>query len=136
MKECHVCRAVCEDNAELCHVCGADLAAFDDEINNETAREIKNPVLVATVEDVVSAEIFKDILKDNGIIFSCSDEEDEGGMKVVFGGGFVSVDIYVDNSDFEAANALYTEFLESETEFDGEFFIEDEAEADIDETEE
>ena len=57
-------------------------------------------------------------------------------MKVVFGGGFVSVDIYVDNSDFEAANALYTEFLESETEFDGEFFIEDEAEADIDETEE
>jgi len=46
-------------------------------------------------------------------------------MRVTFGGGFRAVDIYVDNDDFEAANKLYSEFLESETGFDGEFFDEE-----------
>lgn len=122
MKTCHVCNAVCEDNAELCHVCGADLATFEEEKTNEV-KEITDPVLVATISDVVSAEIFGDILNDNGILF-ISDNEDEdqdGGMRVVFGGGFASTEIYVDNSDFEAAKELYEEFLKSETEFDGEF---------------
>ena len=125
MKTCHVCKEVCEDNAELCPVCGADLTCTEDEAVGEPLTEIKNPVLLASFEDVVSAEIFKDILKDNGILYSCGEAEDEGGMRVLFGGGFVSEDIYVDNSDFEVANTLYSEFLESESEFDGEFFDEE-----------
>ena len=125
MKTCHVCKAVCEDNAELCPICGADLSCIEDEIVKETLTEIKNPVLLASIEDVVSAEIFKDILKDNGILYSCDEPEEEGGMRVLFGGGFISEDIYVDNSDFEKASELYTEFLESEQGFDGEFFDEE-----------
>ncbi len=125
MKTCHVCKALCEDNAELCHVCSADLIRETEE-NTETEEkaeitEITEPVLVATIEDVVSAEIFKDILKDNGILFSSDDEEENGGMRVVFGGGFASTEIYVDNNDFETAKQLYEEFLESETQFEGDF---------------
>ena len=47
-------------------------------------------------------------------------------MKVVVGGGFVAEEIYVDSCDFEKAEELYKEFLESETEFEGEFFVEEE----------
>lgn len=125
MKTCHVCNAVCEDNAELCHVCGADLASFEEEKANEI-KEITDPVLVATISDVVSAEIFKDVLRDSNIPFSCEDETEAGGMRVVFGGGFASTEIYVDNSDFEVAKQLYDEFLKSETEFDGDFDFEEE----------
>lgn len=128
MKICHVCKAECEDFAELCPICGADLSGTEEEKEQEnfSAEEIviKNPVLLASFEDVVSAEIFKDILQDNGIPFS-GNEEDGSSMRVVFGGGLVSEEIYVDNSDFEKANSLYEEFLESEPEFDGEFFEED-----------
>ena len=126
MKICHVCKAECEDFVELCPVCGADLTEVEEAEASMPAEEIilKNPVLVASLEDVVSAEIFKDILKDNGILFTTS--SDEGGtMRVVFGGGFVSEDIYVDSADFETADKLYSEFLESETEFDGDFFDDD-----------
>ena len=125
MKTCHVCNAVCEDNAELCHVCGADLASFEEEKINEI-KEITDPVLVATISDVVSAEIFKDVLRDSNIPFSCEDETEAGGMRVVFGGGFAATEIYVDNSDFEVAKQLYDEFLKSETEFDGDFDFEEE----------
>ena len=134
MKACHVCKAECEDCAELCPVCGADLVRDEEEVAENEAEaadldEIKNPVLVATIEDVVSAEIFGDILTDNGILFSSNSEEENGGMRVVFGGGFASTDIYVDNDDFEKAKQLYDEFLESEVEFDGEFFFDDETES-------
>ena len=128
MKICHVCKAECEDFAELCPVCGADLSyTAEENVINENENEdivIKNPVLLASFEDVVSAEIFKDILKDNDIPFA-GNEEDGASVRVVFGGGLVSEEIYVDNSDFEKANGLYEEFLESEAEFDGEFFEED-----------
>ena len=56
MKVCHVCKAECDDAAELCPVCGADLTA---EIAAEEEKEekvINNPVLLATLDDVVSAE--------------------------------------------------------------------------------
>lgn len=127
MKNCHVCNAVCEDFAELCPICGADLSSHqeENETEREATKEIINPVLVATIEDVVSAEIFGDILTDNGILFSCSEEEENGGMRVVFGGGFASADIYVDERDFDIAKKLYDEFLDSETSFDDDFFIED-----------
>ncbi len=122
MKKCHVCKADCEDFAELCPVCGADLSSIENDSTESEVKEIKNPVLLTSIEDVVSVEIFKDILNDNGILFSEGDSGTENAMRVTFGGGFHAVDIYVDNDDFETANKLYSDFSESETEFDGEFF--------------
>ncbi len=128
MKICHVCNFECEDNAELCPVCGADITAVNTEevADQEEQKVVIEPVLLGTFEDVVSAEIFKDILIDNKIAFSCDDEDES--LKVVFGGGFASCDIYVDKSQFDEANALYEEFLNSETLFDGDFeeFFEEE----------
>ena len=120
MKICHVCNAECEDLAELCPVCGADLTVNTKE---EEAQEIilNKPVLLATLDDVVSSEILKDLLSENGIPFSC-DTEDEGTLKMTFGGSFSADDIYVDESDFERANQIYEDFLNSEPEFDEEFF--------------
>lgn len=124
MKICHVCKAECDDFAELCPVCGADLTGDNGE--EEATEEIilNNPVLLATVDDVVSSEILKDLLKENGIPFTC-DSDDEGTLKVTFGGSFVADDIYVDDSDFEKASQVYDDFLNSEPEFDDEFFEED-----------
>ncbi|MGN0493985.1 MAG: hypothetical protein ACI4F7_10085, partial [Acutalibacteraceae bacterium] len=62
-----------------------------------------------------------DFLKENDIPFSC-DTEDEGALKVTFGGSFTADDIYVDEDDFERANQIYEDFLNSEPEFDEEFF--------------
>lgn len=126
MKICHVCKAECEDNSELCPVCGADLT-FNDEEEEASAEEIilNKPVLLASLDDVVSSEILKDLLKENGIPFSC-DSEDEGTLKVTFGGSFTADEIYVDDSDFERANQIYEDFINSEPTFDEEFF--DEAE--------
>ena len=126
MKICHVCKAECEENAELCPVCGADLTVNTMEETAETEEIILNkPVLLASLDDVVSSEILKDLLIENGIPFSC-DTEDEGTLKVTFGGSFTADEIYVDESDFERANQIYEDFLNSEPEFDEDFF--DEAE--------
>ena len=126
MKICHVCKAECEENAELCPVCGADLTVNTMEETAETEEMILNkPVLLASLDDVVSSEILKDLLIENGIPFSC-DTEDEGTLKVTFGGSFSADDIYVDEGDFERANQIYEDFLNSEPEFDEDFF--DEAE--------
>ena len=122
MKICHVCKAECDDNAELCPVCGADLTVNTREETAQTEEIILNkPVLLASLDDVVSSEILKDLLVENGIPFSC-DTEDEGTLKVTFGGSFSADDIYVDESDFERANQIYEDFLNSEPEFDEEFF--------------
>lgn len=119
MKHCHVCKTECEDNAELCPLCGADLSEEIAENEQESVKDtINEPVLLATFEDVVSAEIFRDILTENGILYSCDGED---AMRVTFGGGFVSQDIFVDASDFVLAEQLYNDFLDSEPQFDGEF---------------
>lgn len=122
MKICHVCSAECEDNAELCPVCGADLTLERQEEEIQAEEIVLNkPVLLATLDDVVSAEILRDLLTENNIPFSC-DSEDEGTLKVTFGGSFISDDIYVDESDFEKANQIYEDFLNSEPTFDEDFF--------------
>ena len=122
MKICHVCKTECEDNAELCPVCGADLTLERQEEEIQAEEIVLNkPVLLATLDDVVSAEILRDLLTENNIPFSC-DSEDEGTLKVTFGGSFISDDIYVDESDFEKANQIYEDFLNSEPTFDEEFF--------------
>ena len=120
MKICHVCNFECEENAELCPICGADLTNQPEESEQVEEKVVIEPVLLGTLEDVVSAEIFKDILIDNKIAYSCDDDSD-AGMKVVFGGGFVSVDIYVDKSQYDEAMVLFEEFMNSEAEFYGEF---------------
>lgn len=127
MKICHVCKAECEDFAELCPVCGAELTAEDNFEEAVAEESIENPVLAVSVEDVVTAEIYRDILKENGIRFTC-DSEEQGTMKVLFGGGFVAEDIYVDETDLDRAIELYDEILNSEPQFDfdGEFEEENE----------
>lgn len=126
MKACHVCKAECEDSAELCPVCGADLTfEATQEATKEAEELIEKPVLLATLDDVVSSEIVKDLLTEAGIRYSC-DTDGDGSMKVTFGGSFVADDIYVDETDFEAANAIYEDFLNSEPQFDEELFEETE----------
>lgn len=131
MKICHVCKTECEDYAELCPICGADLIGFEEKTAEEAFETeetvLNNPVLLASMEDVVSAEIFKDILKDNGIPYTCGELED-GTMRVLFGGALVSDDIYVDSDDFDRANGLYEEFLNSEALLDNEFIDSEEFE--------
>ncbi len=123
MKNCHVCNQLCEDGVELCPICGAYLLDGTDE-TALTEEEKIEPVLLATFEDLVSSEIFKDILTDNKIPYSDSQDD---VMKVVFGGGFASEEIYVDKTDYDKALELYNEFMESQPEFsEDDFFIEEE----------
>ncbi len=126
MKICHVCNAECKDNAELCPICGADLTYKAQEEAEEEKEELvlNNPVLLASLDDVVSAEILKDLLKEDGVLFS-DGTEGEGTLKVTFGGAFTAVEIYVDEADFEKANQIYDDFLNSEPIFDEDFFNED-----------
>ena len=122
MKNCHVCNQLCDDNAEVCPICGAFLE--EAEAENEAEEKTIDPVLLATFEDLVSSEIFKDVLTDNKIPYSDSEED---VMKVVFGGGFASEEIYVDKADYDKALELYNEFMESQPEFsDEDFFIDEE----------
>ena len=124
MKKCHVCFYECEESMELCPVCGAELNREEENIQEEEA-VINDPVLAVVVEDVITAEVYRDVLKENNIPFTCDSAEDDGSMKVLFGGGFVTEDIYVDSSNLEAAKRLYEEvliMLESEEyDFDDEF---------------
>lgn len=122
MKICHVCSAECDDNVELCPLCGADLTTKNEE--EVKPKTISDPQLLVTLEDVVSAEIFKDILKENNIPYFSDSSAGAGVMQVLFGGSFIAENIYVDKSDYDKADSLYTEFLENEPEFDGEFFEE------------
>ena len=45
MKVCHVCKAECDDAAELCPVCGADLTAEITEEEEKEEKVINTPVL-------------------------------------------------------------------------------------------
>jgi hypothetical protein len=126
MKNCHVCNQLCDDTAELCPICGA-LLTDNDEIVEDAENFVEErkiePVLLATFEDLVSAEIFKDVLTDNKIPYSDSEEDT---MRVVFGGSFASEEIYVDESDYNEAKELYDEFMANEPEFsDDDLFFEE-----------
>ena len=122
MKICHVCGIECDDNQEVCAVCGADLT--NESLENVT--EISEPVLVATFEDLVSSEIFRDILTDNQIPYSMGN--DDSTVRVMFGGGFAADEIYVEKRDFDRAEKLLNEFMESQPEAD-DFFGETEEES-------
>ncbi len=129
MKTCHVCGFECENDAEICAVCGAELKTFEayekelkeaEELKAKQAAEealiVKKPVLAASVDNIVAAEIFKDVLRDNGIIFTCDETED--AMQIVFGGGFSVQEIYVNESDLEIAQQLYENVVNAQMDFD------------------
>lgn len=116
MKICHVCAAECADEAELCPVCGAELVAEETHDMSE-ATTIENPVLAASVEDVVTAEIFHDMLIEAGIPFTT----DESEVRLTFGGSLVAEEVYVDEKNLEEAQRIYEEVLNSEPEFDMDF---------------
>lgn len=133
MKKCHVCGFNCENDADICIVCGAELKtfeAYEQELKKaeeekaikemEESLIVKNPVLAASVENVVLAEIYKDVLRDSGILFTC--DESDNSMQITFGGGFNAVDIYVDESNLEVAQSLYEKVVNAPTEFDDEDF--------------
>ena len=129
MKTCHVCGFACENDAENCVLCGAELKTFElyeQELKEaeeqaakkaaEEARIIKKPVLAASVDNVVAAEIYKDVLRDNNINFTCDESED--AMQIVFGGGFTAQEIYVNEGDLEIAQALYENVVGAQMDFD------------------
>ena len=126
MKECHVCFCVCGDDADLCPVCGAELEtdAADVTADNDVSTTpvwavddtINNPVLAASADSPVTAEIFKDILTENGIAFSIDEKGDF--LHTGFGGGFFAIDIYVDEKNLDAAKDLYRNLTENEFSFE------------------
>ena len=133
MKNCHVCGFECENDAEVCLVCGSELKTFEayeqelkeaEELEAKKAAEealiVKNPVLAASVDNVVAAEIYKDVLRDNNIVFTCDESED--AMQIVFGGGFSAQEIYVNEKDLEIAQQLYETVVNAEMEFGDEDF--------------
>ncbi|MBQ8741076.1 MAG: hypothetical protein IJY79_05960 [Clostridia bacterium] len=129
MKTCHVCGFACENDAEICALCGAELKTFEmyeqelKEAEERKAKEaaeealiVKKPVLAASVDNVVAAEIYKDVLRDNGIVFTCDESDD--AMQIVFGGGFNAQEIYVNESDLEIAQQLYENVVNAQMDFD------------------
>ena len=125
---CRVCNAECEETAELCPKCGAELKLA--EKSEEQEAIMVNPTLLHSFDDIVSAEIFKDVLKDSGIHFTCSSEMGDNSIQVLFGGGFVAEDIYVGEADLEKANELLEEFSNTEIQFDEDFGEEEEYQED------
>ena len=120
---CHVCAAECEDEAELCPVCGAVLNRPETEEVEEAENDIiENPTLLTSFEDLISAEVFKDVLKENEIPFTCSSEMGDNTIQVMFGGGFVAEDVYVGEENLEVARQLLEDFNSQEIEFDDTFF--------------
>ena len=120
---CHVCAAECEDEAELCPVCGVVLNRPETEEVEEVENDIiENPTLLTSFEDLISAEVFKDVLKENEIPFTCSSEMGDNTIQVMFGGGFVAEDVYVGEENLEVARQLLEDFNSQEIEFDDTFF--------------
>ena len=71
---------------------------------------------------MISAEVFKDVLKENEIPFTCSSEMGDNTIQVMFGGGFVAEDVYVGEENLEVARQLLEDFNSQEIEFDDTFF--------------
>ncbi len=133
MKKCHVCGFECDNDADICALCGAELKTFEiyeqelKEAEQRAAEQaaaealiIKKPVLAASVDNVVAAEIYKDVLRDNNIRFTCDESDD--AMQIVFGGGFNAQEIYVDESDIEIAQSLYENVVNAQMDFGEEDF--------------
>ena len=59
---CHVCSTECEEEQELCPVCGAVLnhqtEAEEPEKEEADTDIIENPTLLTSFEDLISSEVF------------------------------------------------------------------------------
>ena len=107
MKICHVCGYSCDDDTDFCPICGAELSEQKGEFDDETEVVIENPEIVATVDDVVLAEVFCDRLKENGILFTTDEADLSGSIHMGFGGFYTEINIYVDKVDLEKAKEIY-----------------------------
>jgi len=110
MKICHVCGFACEEEAELCPICGAEL--LEREENEEVIEEsceivIDNPELAESIDDPVIAEIYCDLLKENGILFTSDESELSGSMHMGFGGFYTEINVYVAKEDLEDAKEIF-----------------------------
>lgn len=109
---------MCDDDAELCPLCGAELKEKETEQAEEVSElePITNPVLAASADSPVTAEIFTDILSENGIAYSIDEKGDF--LHSGFGGGFFAVDIYVDEKNLDIAKELYKNLTENQLQFE------------------
>ncbi len=129
MKICHVCGYSCEDGIEICPVCGADVSADGAEENTKSEQNdnsvfdivIENPSLAITLENPVTAEIFCDTLKDNGILFTCDQPDFSMGMHMGFGNITPDINIYVDESDLDKAKSIFEDLCIEDSYIDEEF---------------
>ena len=130
MKICHVCAFACEDDAELCPVCGAELTSENEIVNEDTTDSeetvivIENPELVQSIDDPVLAEVFCDALKENGILFTSDEPDLSASMHIGFGGFYTQINIYVDKADLDRANEIFDSIEIEEPSFDEDFFEE------------
>lgn len=130
MKICHVCAFACEDDAELCPICGAELINENESVNEDTEDiedaviVIENPELVQSIDDPVLAEVFCDALKENGILFTSDEPDLSASMHIGFGGFYTQINIYVDKADLDRANEIFDSIEIEEPSFDEDFFEE------------
>ncbi len=130
MKICHVCAYACEDNAELCPICGAELSVenYENADGNKSEEDavivIENPQLAESIEDPVLAEVFCDALKENGILFTSDEPDLSGSMHIGFGGFYTKINVYVDEADLEKAKEIFNGIEIEEPSFDEDFFEE------------
>lgn len=130
MKICHVCAFACEDDAELCPVCGAELTSENEIVNEDTTDSeetvivIENPELVQSIDDPVLAEVFCDALKENGILFTSDEPDLSASMHIGFGGFYTQINIYVDKADLDRVNEIFDSIEIEEPSFDEDFFEE------------
>lgn len=125
MKICHVCGFSCEDDAELCPICGAELKfsedISDEEITEDAVIELENPELAESIEDPVTAEIYCDLLKEEGIIFTSDESELSGAMHFGFGGFYSEINIYVDKKDLDRAKEIFDNMETADIQFEDDF---------------
>lgn len=108
MKVCHVCQYICDDDAELCPICGAELTEDEESLEEEALEVvIDDPELAATFNDIVLAEVFCDRLKENDIIFSIEEPDLSSSMHMGFGGFYTEINVYVDKSDYDKAKEIF-----------------------------
>lgn len=135
MKTCHVCGETFEDYVEVCSDCGAVLKTEEEmeeyikKQEEEQKMLIKNPVLAESVDNVVLASVFEDMLNEAEVPFFSNES---GGFHAGFGGNFFSVDFFVDEKNLAIAQQIFENAQSSDFQFDDQF---DDEEGEIPESE-
>ncbi len=77
----------------------------------KTRKKVKEPVLVASLANTVSSEIYQEMLRENNIPFICRQEGASGYLKHITGGLFVVDSIYVMEEHYSFAKELYEAYI-------------------------